>query len=123
MSSWSHHIAALSLLILGCQPTSPGEPLPIGNPAVDPPSPMSSSLRVTAIEPPAWSNQGGIPLEISGQGFAPGAAVTVDGVAAEPVTILSATRLLAQLPARPGAFGPVPLTVTNPDSQSSPPSY
>lgn len=111
----------LGALACGGQDTPPGprsEPLPPPPPRPD--GPAATRPLLTAVEPAAWPSQGGIPLELVGQGFAPGALVTFGDVELAPPAFLSSTRLRLPLPPRPGAFGPVPLRVTNPDGQQSP---
>ena len=102
----------------GAPPGPRSEPLPPTPPRPD--GAVLPRLLLTAVEPAAWPSQGGIPLELVGQGFAPGARVNFGGVELAAPTYLSSTRLRLPLPPRPGAFGPVPLRVTNPDGQQSP---
>lgn len=69
------------------------------------------------ITPSFASPEGGITLQLEGQNFAEGASVTVDGVTATDVVVMDSGRLTAVLPARPGAFGRVPVVVSTPDGQ------
>ncbi|MFO0579739.1 MAG: FG-GAP-like repeat-containing protein [Polyangia bacterium] len=111
----------LGVLACGGQAAPPGprsEPRPPTPPLPD--GPAATRPLLTAVEPAAWPSQGGIPLELVGQGFAPGARVTFGDVELAAPTYLSSTRLRLPLPPRPGAFGPVPLQVRNPDGQQSP---
>jgi hypothetical protein len=76
----------------------------------DPPTtPSTPVVRVTAIQPTSGSTFGGTTVTISGENFAVGASVTVGGVAATSVTILSSTTLTAITPAR--AAGPADVAV------------
>ena len=61
---------------------------------------------------------GGTMVMLDGANFQSGATVTFDGISATMVSFVSSMRLTARTPAHP-AFGPVDVTVTNPDTQSS----
>lgn len=71
------------------------------------------------IDPVLASTAGGTPLEVTGQRFLQGARLSIDGAAAADVSVLSPTRLRATVPRRLGAFGLVPVIVSNPDGQSA----
>lgn len=74
------------------------------------------SVALSSAMPVRGPSAGGITVTLSGQLFQPGATVTIDGVAATSVNVLSAEMLTVMLPARLGVQGPVAVTVTNPDS-------
>ena len=80
-----------------------GAPVRVGN----------GALRVTNVAPSCGSTDGGTALVITGQGFEEGAVVTLNGVTASDVVLVSATELRATAP--PGADGPAVLVVTNAD--------
>jgi hypothetical protein len=61
---------------------------------------------------------GGTTVTLNGADFQSGATVTFDGIAATNVAFVSSAMLTARTPSHP-AFGPVDVTVTNPDGQSS----
>jgi hypothetical protein len=75
---------------------------------------------VTSVSPGSGSTVGGVTLNITGTGFAPGFTLTIGGVitisgllsAGGPQTVYVVT-------APPGAAGPVDVVVRNPDGQSS----
>lgn len=74
---------------------------------------------LTGVSPALGPTAGGVELVLTGQGFTAGATVRIDGVAATQVSVVSETQLVATLPARPGALGPVPVEVQNPGSPAS----
>ena len=80
-----------------------GAPVRIGN----------GALRVTNVAPSCGTTDGGAALVITGDGFAEGAVVTLNGVSASDIVLVSATELRATAP--PGADGPAVLVVTNAD--------
>lgn len=71
---------------------------------------------IGSIYPAAGPTAGGTSVEIAGTGFASGTTVTVGGVVATGVTVVSATLLRAMTPARP--VGPAPVVVTTPQQPS-----
>ena len=89
-------------LIPGCAPALDG-----------PASPSAPVLR--AVSPARAPTSGGVELTLAGEHFAPGATVTIDGIASSYVRVNSGTSITAVLPARAGAWGPVSVVVTNPD--------
>jgi hypothetical protein len=62
---------------------------------------------------------GGIAFSLSGQHILPEPTVTVDGILVTDLTMTSPTTLTGTLPAKPGAFGPVPVVLRNPDGQTA----
>jgi len=72
---------------------------------------------ITSISPANGSEAGGTTITITGSGFASGASVTVDGVAATSVTCASTTTCTATTAAEPAAPAtpvgtPTPVTIT-----------
>lgn len=74
--------------------------------AADPPT-------ITSVSPATGPAAGGTVVTITGTGFAAGATVSFDGVAATNVTVSNATTIVATTPA--GDPGPATLVVTNLD--------
>lgn len=73
------------------------------------------SIIVSAIAPRSALASGGTPVVISGTGFLPGASLTIGGVMAESVLVVSSTEIDATTPAlTPGTLNDV--LVTNPES-------
>jgi cytochrome c peroxidase len=72
---------------------------------------------ITSIGPSSGSTVGGTFVNISGDGFAQGAAVTFGGLPATGVSIFSPSTISATTP--PHAAGPVSVVVTNLDGQSA----
>ncbi len=70
-----------------------------------------SSLAVTGVSPASGPMAGGTLVTIAGQGFASGAIVTIGGVPATNVTVLSPTQILASTPAS-SVSGPATVVVT-----------
>jgi hypothetical protein len=68
---------------------------------------------VITVTPATGSTNGGTGITITGTGFQAGAAVTVGGINASSVIVVSSTQLTAVAPAHPA--GPADVTVTNPD--------
>ena len=85
--------------------------------AIPPDQVMLPAPSVVGVMPPRGPTTGGITLTITGNNFAPGAAVTVGGVRAMNVMVISPMQLTATLPVNPGKMGLVPLTVTNTDGK------
>jgi hypothetical protein len=75
------------------------------------PPPAAGAPTISRLSPPEGRSTGGTLLQIDGTNFASGTAVTVGGLAAGNVTIVSPTRLTAVAPA--GTVGPAPVVVTN----------
>lgn len=74
---------------------------------------------LTGVSPSLGPTAGGLELVLTGERFAAGATVRIDGVAATQVRVVSETQLVATLPARPGALGPVPVEVQDPAGPAS----
>ena len=72
---------------------------------------------VTAVTPSTGTTAGGTVVMFAGTNFTTGATVTLGGVAATTVTVLSATSIRATTGAH--AAGPVDLIVRNPDGQQA----
>lgn len=75
-----------------------------------------SAPTVTAVAPVSGPTTGGTLLTLTGTGFAPGATITVGGVAATGVVIVAPELARAILPAH--AAGVVDVVVTNDDMQA-----
>ncbi|MCI0343097.1 MAG: IPT/TIG domain-containing protein [Planctomycetales bacterium] len=75
---------------------------------------------VAGIVPASGPTVGGSAVTLSGTGFQGGATVTVGGILATDVIVVSATTILARTPASSpaGTTGAASVTVTNPDAQS-----
>jgi hypothetical protein len=71
---------------------------------------------ITGVSPSHGTYGGGTVVTLSGTGFQSGAIVSFGTVAANSVTVVSASTLTATTPAH--APGPVPVVVSNPDSQA-----
>jgi plastocyanin len=71
---------------------------------------------LAAISPALGPTTGGLGVTITGSGFIAGATVSIGGVAATGIAVVSATSITATTPAR-GA-GAADVVVTNPDGQS-----
>jgi len=72
---------------------------------------VTATLAVTGVSPASGPMSGGTLATISGQGFAAGAIVTIGGVPATNVTVLSPTQILASTPAST-VSGPAIVVVT-----------
>src|SRR5438105_12806119 len=101
-------IAMALAMHLGCD-KSPSAPTP-------PVTPALAALTVTAIFPDSGFTSFPSEIHISGTGFAFGATVTLDGVAAT-VSKVTATEITARTPLH--VRGTVDVVVTNPDRQSA----
>jgi len=71
---------------------------------------------VTAISPQSGPISGGTDITITGANFVDGATVSIYGIAATDVVIVSPTQITAKTP--PGLAGPADVVVTNPVSLS-----
>lgn len=74
-------------------------------------APVTAALLVTGVSPSSGPMAGGTLVTIAGQGFATGAIVTIGGVPATNVTVLSSTQILASTPAS-SVSGPATVVVT-----------
>ena len=72
------------------------------------------SLALTTISPALGPSTGGIPLTLTGTGFASGVTVSIGGFSAM-VTQITPTQLTVTLPAAPLTKGKVPVIVRNQD--------
>ncbi len=75
---------------------------------------------VTGVFPPSGPTVGGTPFTLGGTGFQSGATVSIGGVPATDVIVVSATTIVARTPASSpaGTTGAASVAVTNPDTQS-----
>lgn len=90
---------------------SPSAPTPPAAPLTP-----SAAPTVAAISPDSGFTSFPSEIHVSGTGFALGATVTLDGVAAT-VSKVTSTEITARTP--PHALGTVDIVVTNPDRQSA----
>jgi uncharacterized protein (TIGR03382 family) len=74
-------------------------------------------VSLTSVTPASGPTSGGTSITLSGNGFAPGATVTVGGLAATNIRVASETSLTATTPAH--SAGPVDVVVSNPGGQSA----
>lgn len=63
-------------------------------------------------------NPGGTSITLTGTNFKSGATVTIGGVAATGVNVVSSTQLTCTVPAKAVTCGPAAIVVTNPDSSA-----
>ncbi len=73
---------------------------------------------LTGVEPNSGLSTGGTQIRLTGEGFADGAAVSIDGVPATQVTVVSPTSITAITPGSPNLY-PVDVEVTNPKGAPS----
>jgi hypothetical protein len=85
------------------------------NPIVREPEPPLPPPVVTAVTPGMGMKSGDTPIMISGMGFVSGATVSIGGVEATEVEVISPTTISATTP--PHDVGPADVVVTNPDHQ------
>ena len=112
--------AGSALVLVGamnyCGPTTMGftgvPDLAQGGPDLAP-----SGLTLSQVSPSIAPNTGGTNLTLTGSGFLSGATVTIGGIPATGVVVLSATQLTCTLPAQPRTCGPAGIVVTNPGNQ------
>jgi Calx-beta domain/IPT/TIG domain len=76
----------------------------------------TSGIVVAAATPVCIATDGGTPVSISGSGFAAGATVTINGVAATNVKVVDGGRIDALTPALPSGFATI--VVTNPSGDN-----
>lgn len=78
---------------------------------------VNIDLTLGSVTPSSGSADGGTLVTLNGNGFESGATVTFGGVAATNVSVVNTTTITATTPAH--AAGTVPVTVTNPDSETT----
>lgn len=74
---------------------------------------------VSSVTPALGPTSGGTTLTLDGSNFVAGTGVSIAGLAATQVTVVSPNRITLSLPASPGSLGLVPIVVSNPDGHSS----
>ncbi len=76
--------------------------------------------QLTSISPNIGPADGGTTLTLTGKNFRPGTSVSIGGikVSSYAVQVVSSTVMIVTLPAKPGAFGRVPVVVTRPEGKS-----
>ena len=99
-------VAVACCALLGCQSSDETK-----DAAPDAPT----GPRLDTVSPLTGPPRGGIPLILRGQNLAPGAEVRVAGAIAANATSFTSGELRITLPAGPGAIGPVPIEIRNPD--------
>ena len=88
----------------------------------DPPLPPTpEALSVSEAMPKQLKNSGGTSLTLTGTGFQTGATVTIAGVPAQDVVVVSSTTITLKSPLKAATCGLVPIEVTNPGGHSSRP--
>lgn len=78
----------------------------------------AAAVTLSAVTPAAGPTAGGLEIALDGENFEAGATVLVGGEAATHVNVTSPGHLTATLPANFGSWGPVDLTVTNPNGRT-----
>lgn len=82
-----------------------------------PDMPGGTALTLDVVSPGIAPITGGIPMSFMGRNFADGATVTVGGVSAQAMRS-APMEWSGVLPMGSTSFGPIPVTVTNPDGES-----
>lgn len=110
LSLRGHSIWLLPLLVLLTAPAcQPGEGMEVF---------WEDGMELLSATPPKGPSSGGEQILLKGRGFSPDSTVTIRGLAAPVVAAQSGQELVVTLPARPGALGPAPITVNNPDGST-----
>jgi hypothetical protein len=104
----------MTSLALGC---NGGSTIPSTLSVKKPPPPLPPP-SVTSVSPNTGSTGGGTSLVVNGQGFLPGAKVTLDGTEVTASRDYAGTGLYLYFTAPPHAAGAVDVVVRNPDGQS-----
>ena len=81
-------------------------------------TPIPPTLALTAVSPANAVNTGGGMMTLTGTNFLPGATVTIGGVAATNVNVVSTTQITCTIPAKAASCGPAAIVVTNTDSKT-----
>lgn len=81
--------------------------------------PVVEPLSVTDAMPKQMKNAGGTALTLTGTGFVAGATVSIGGVPAQDVVVVSSTTIQCKSPFKAATCGQVPIVVTNPDGKSA----
>ena len=108
-------------------PTSPPPPsMPMTNPDLAQPTgepdlamPEVATPTLTMVSPASGPTSGGSLITLKGTRFAAGATVSFGGTQATMVKVVSDTQIDVTLPAKPGAFGKVAVTVTLQNGKSA----
>jgi hypothetical protein len=80
--------------------------------------PPVDTLSVNDASPKLFKNTGGSSITLTGTGFQTGATVTIAGVPAQDVTVVSSTTIQLKSPLKAATCGKVPIVVTNPDGKT-----
>ena len=103
---------ATASFTFGPAPTATPTPTPTATATPTPtPTPTAAPITTSAVTPSSGSIDGGTNITITGTGFASGATVTIDGIAATDVHVVSATTITAITPK--GTAGAKDVVVTN----------
>lgn len=81
--------------------------------------PPVETLAVSDASPKQVKNSGGSAITLTGTGFQTGATVTIAGVPAQDVTVVSSTTIQLKSPLKAATCGQVPIVVTNPDGKTA----
>ncbi len=108
---WISTVLLSATLMTHCAPGSTGADMQQ--------PPVVDMLSVTDALPKQMKNSGGTVITLTGTGFQPGATVTIAGVAAQDVTVVSSTTIQCKSPLKVATCGQVPIVVTNPDGKSA----
>jgi len=79
---------------------------------------LAAGLSVTRVSLACANTDGGVPMTITGSGFAPGVVVTFDGVIAPGPAVIDAQTITIRLPSLPAGTPRVAVTNANGDSAS-----
>ena len=77
----------------------------------------STSLSLTSVSPTNAINNAGATMTLIGTNFQAGATVTIGGVAATNVTVVSSTQITCKIPVKAATCGLAAITVSNPDGK------
>ena len=80
---------------------------------------QNANPMLVTVTPALGPTLGGVTITLKGSDFTPGARVSFGGTEASDVKVVSATEITALLPAKPGAWGKVPVKVTLGNGRSS----
>lgn len=113
--------ASLCALVSACEPQpskGPPEPAAAPVPGLIPQALSGPAPLLTSVSPYIGPATGGTVVTVSGKNFRPSLSVRIGGIPCSDVRVLSSTQVAVGLPASPGAFGLVPITVSQPDGKS-----
>lgn len=82
-------------------------------------APAPGTPTLTAMSPSYAINSGGTPVTLTGTNFEPGATVTIGGVLATSVVVVSSTQITCVVPAKATTCGLQAVQVTNPSTNTA----